>query len=271
MTSIHPTAANGFSQADAYAKLRPTYPQAVLDHLESLLVNNNSYKDIPMVDLAAGTGLGTKLLVEQGHYTNISAIEPVDDMREKLISLFPQVQTFKGTSWNIPLASESQQVVFIFQAFHWFADIKSLEEIHRILKPEGYLVLVWNLESKERSQWVRKLRDLYEQYEGDAPQYRQKKWKTIFKEPKVNQLFDLPLKSKQTTNDMYCTKETVITRIMKTRSHIKMLSQKEQNEIEEQIKSILDDSDNGFELNVDGYVHYPHDTDIFWTQRKDLI
>ena len=109
--------------------------------------------------MAAGTGLGTKLLVEQGQYTNISAIEPVDAMREKLVTLFPTVKAFKGTSWNIPLPSESQQVIFIFQAFHWFADITSLQEIHRILRPDGYLVLVWNLESKERSQWVKQLRE----------------------------------------------------------------------------------------------------------------
>ena len=111
---------------------------------------------------------------------------------------------------------------------------------------------------------------MYEQYEGEAPQYRQQKWKTIFKDPEVKQLFDLPLKYKQTTNDMRCTKETIITRIMKTRSHINILSQKEQDEIKEQIKAILDDSANGFKLDGDGYVFYPHDTDIFWTQRKSI-
>ena len=108
-------------------------------------------------DLAAGTGILTQLLVEDCGYKNVTAIEPVNAMRDKLSSVLPEVTAKKGTSWEIPLPSESQDAVIVAQAWHWFADIQSLREIYRVLKPNGHFILIWNLESP-RSRWVQGLR-----------------------------------------------------------------------------------------------------------------
>ena len=134
------------------ARTRPTYPAKALDQIQSLLPNPAS----AITDLAAGTGIMTKMLIERG-YTNVTAVEPAQAMREKLSSLLPNVPSLKGTSWEIPVESQSQEAVIVAQAFHWFADISSLQEIHRVLKPNGYIILIWNMESP-RSPWVRKLR-----------------------------------------------------------------------------------------------------------------
>lgn len=109
------------------------------------------------MDLGAGTGIMTKLLAEIKNFT-VTAVEPVDNMRSKLESLVPQVTSLKGTSWSIPVASSSQDMVVLAQCFHWFDDLKSLTEIHRVLKPQGVLVLIWNMESQERSSWVASIR-----------------------------------------------------------------------------------------------------------------
>ena len=108
---------------------------------------------------------------------------------------------------------------------------------------------------------------LYEQYENEAPQYRTGLWKNVFEDPVASSLFNLPLHHKKMANDMLCTKENVISRIMLTRSHIRVLPQDEQELIRKEIELILDDRDNGFALNDEGHVEYRHDTDIFWTQR----
>ncbi|KAI8139195.1 S-adenosyl-L-methionine-dependent methyltransferase [Fennellomyces sp. T-0311] len=263
MPSVHPTASNGFSQADAYAQLRPTYPKEAISWIQLLVPSDN--KTTCVLDLAAGTGIMTKLLAE--NYDNVTAVEPVDAMREKLLSVAPKVTVLKGTSWDIPVASQSQEAIVVAQAFHWFADLNGLREIHRVLKPGGYLILIWNLESKERSAWVRKLRDLYEQYENEAPQYRTGLWKDIFENVEASELFDLPLQHKRLVNDMPCTKENVISRIMLTRSHIRVLPQEKQEWIRKEVELILDDQTNGFTLDSEGRAEYPHDTDIFWTQR----
>jgi ubiquinone/menaquinone biosynthesis C-methylase UbiE len=109
-----------------------------------------------VLDLGAGTGIMTKLLVERGF--DVTAVEPVAAMRESLQLSLPTVKVLYGNSWSIPVESGSQNVVMLAQCFHWFDNIESLREIHRVLAPGGYIFLIWNMESKERSEWVKQLR-----------------------------------------------------------------------------------------------------------------
>ncbi|KAI8141506.1 S-adenosyl-L-methionine-dependent methyltransferase [Fennellomyces sp. T-0311] len=155
MLTTHATAAVGFSQqAKTYAQLRPSYPLEALEQIKTLIPN----PDAQITDLAAGIGKMTRLLLEH-RYVNVTAVEPVDAMRDILVSLLPKVHTIKGSSWDIPLASQSQDAIIVAQAFHWFADIETLQEIYRVLKPNGYLTIVWNKEDQSRGQWVKQLHE----------------------------------------------------------------------------------------------------------------
>jgi ubiquinone/menaquinone biosynthesis C-methylase UbiE len=137
------------------AKARPSYPATALQSFRSDLKLVPS--ETKILDLAAGTGKFTELLVKEGY--QVTAVEPVAEMRAKITEKLPTVNALEGTSWNIPVESESQDVVVIAQAFHWFDDIETLRECQRVLKPNGRLALIWNMESQERSKWVAKLRE----------------------------------------------------------------------------------------------------------------
>lgn len=138
------------------AKARPSYPAEAIDFISSLMADRQ--KPQKVLDLGAGTGIMTKLLVEKCEF-EVTAVEPVDNMRLKLESTAPQATSVKGTAWSIPVQDASQDMVMLAQCFHWFDDIKSLQEIHRVLKPGGLIILIWNMESRERSEWVAKLRE----------------------------------------------------------------------------------------------------------------
>jgi hypothetical protein len=77
---VEPAAAVGFGrQAGSYAKVRPAYPAAVMETLTSLLPPT---PDVHVCDLAAGTGILTRQLLDSGY--RVTAVEPVGGMREEL-------------------------------------------------------------------------------------------------------------------------------------------------------------------------------------------
>ena len=96
-----------------------------------------------MVDLGAGTGKFTRDLVERG--LRVTAVEPVQGMREVLERVLPDIRVLDGTAEAIPLADGEADAVTVAQAFHWFDPPRALPEIHRVLRPGGLVVLIWNV------------------------------------------------------------------------------------------------------------------------------
>lgn len=133
---------------------RPTYPLAGLELLREKLhlVPGESR----VLDLAAGTGKLTRLLANYGY--KLSAVEPTLSMREKFKAILPDIPLYDGTAWKIPFEDQSLDAVIVGQAFHWFDDLPTLKEIHRVLKPGGYLGLIWNMEDQKAKQWIAKMR-----------------------------------------------------------------------------------------------------------------
>ena len=134
-------AARGFQAgAEAYERGRPGYPTDAVDALTDAL---GVGPGATVVDLAAGTGKLTRLLVPSG--ATVIAIEPVDAMRRTLAAMLPRVPVVAGTAESMPLRDGSAGAVVAAQAFHWFDGEAALAEIHRVLAPGGRLGLVWNV------------------------------------------------------------------------------------------------------------------------------
>ena len=175
MRPIHPTARKGFSRGAAvYACGRPDYPSALLPWLRTaLLLSDNSVA----ADLGAGTGKFTRLLLKTG--AQVVAVEPVEAMRTQLIQDVPGVRAVAGTAESTTLKSGCVNAVTCAQAFHWFATREVLEEIHRVLAPQGRLGLVWNVRD-ESCEWVAALTALVAPYEADTPRFHTETWRRAF-------------------------------------------------------------------------------------------
>jgi hypothetical protein len=57
--------------------------------------------------------------------------------------------------------------------------------MHRVLKKEGTVVMIWNLEDR-RASWVARLREAYEKHEAGSPQYRLGLWRSVENVPVAN-------------------------------------------------------------------------------------
>ena len=107
-----------------------------------------------VIDLGAGTGKLTASLVGMG--LEVTAIEPLEAMRERLSEVLPEVPVHAGSAEAMPVPDDSADGLLVAQAFHWFRPVPALAEIARVLVSDGRLGLLWN--ARDDSQpWVAEL------------------------------------------------------------------------------------------------------------------
>jgi ubiquinone/menaquinone biosynthesis C-methylase UbiE len=133
--------------ADAYERARPSYPDDAVDWLLPPGAHT-------VLDLGAGTGKLTRAQVARG--LDVTAVEPLDEMRETLEATLPEVHALKGTAEEIPLPDQSVDVITVAQAWHWVDVERATAEAARVLRPGGTLGLIWNRRD-ERVPWVQRL------------------------------------------------------------------------------------------------------------------
>jgi SAM-dependent methyltransferase len=136
MSDIHPVAAAGFgSAAEVYERARPSYPAEAVEWIVSRCALGHGST---VLDVGAGTGKLTRLLLPSG--ARVIAVEPIDEMR----ALIEGCETVAATAEDLPFADRSADAITVAQAFHWFDHDRALPELHRVLRPGGSLVLIWN-------------------------------------------------------------------------------------------------------------------------------
>jgi SAM-dependent methyltransferase len=168
-SDLHP-ATHGFElAADAYERGRPDYPVAAIDFLVERLELRPGRT---VVDLAAGTGKLTRLLVPSG--AEVIAVEPIAEMRAKI----ENARVLEGTAEAIPLPDSSVDAVTVAQAFHWFRAEDALREIHRVLRPGGGLALVWNVRD-ERNPVQAAASAIINALDDGAPRRQKRDWAEV--------------------------------------------------------------------------------------------
>lgn len=129
-------------KADSYAKSRPSYPKELLGELALACGLTQAAVS---ADIGAGTGILTKLLLDQGW--TVDAAEPNSDMRgvlEKELCGYPGLTAVAGTAEETGLPTSRYDLVTAAQAFHWFDALAFQKECRRILKANGTVALIWN-------------------------------------------------------------------------------------------------------------------------------
>ncbi len=130
------------NRVDNYAKYRPDYPSQILELLRRKC---GLTRESIIADIGCGTGISSRMFLENGG--RVFGVEPNTAMREaaiKYLEQFPWFIPVAGTAEATTLADASVDIVVAAQAFHWFDPDKTRTEFKRILKPGGFVVLIWN-------------------------------------------------------------------------------------------------------------------------------
>jgi ubiquinone/menaquinone biosynthesis C-methylase UbiE len=170
-------------RVENYVLYRPGYPP---DALQALQTECGLKPADVVADVASGTGIWSRRLLENGN--PVLGVEPNAEMREageRLLAAFPNFTSVAGTAEATTLPDHAVDFVTAAQAAHWFHREQARREFVRILKPGGWLVLLWNERLTDSTKFLRDYEQLLLTYGTDYQDIRHEKTTS-----EVNQFFD---------------------------------------------------------------------------------
>ncbi len=172
--------------ASTYEKYRASYPAAAAEKiLEGFL------PPVRVADIGCGTGIASRVLAEHG--AQVIGVEPNADM-------IAQAQNFAtnseahlefqiGSGEKTGLDDGSVEVVVCAQSYQWFRPEVALPELHRILRPGGRLVLMWN-DKSDTDPFSVNFSRILKQAQAEAKRTGQWQKRNNSRDPSTSGLFD---------------------------------------------------------------------------------
>jgi ubiquinone/menaquinone biosynthesis C-methylase UbiE len=140
-------------RVEDYIKYRPSYPQEVI---QALVQEAGLSTGKVIADIGSGTGILTRQLLETN--CKVHAIEPNAAMRaaaEEMLGNHPGFISINATAENTSLPDRSLDGITAGQAFHWFDRLATKVEFRRVLRPGGFIALVWNSWQTDSSDFMK--------------------------------------------------------------------------------------------------------------------
>jgi len=148
-----------------YIRYRPSYPSAIRDVLRTECGLRPGHV---IADIGSGTGFLSELFLKNGN--RVFGVEPNEAMRqagEEYLASFDGLTSVNGSAEATTLDDSSVDFVTTGQAFHWFDQNAARREFTRVLKPNGWVVVIWNERLTDANPFVREYEDLLRKFGTD--------------------------------------------------------------------------------------------------------
>jgi ubiquinone/menaquinone biosynthesis C-methylase UbiE len=148
--------------AERYARGRPYFHPITIQNLVSASGKTHFRHAL---DVATGTGLGAKALLEVCDHVTGSDIAP--EMLEFARTTAPNATLLESPAENLPFPEANFDVLTTFLAFHWFDKPRFLREAKRVLEPGGHLMICnhhFTSELQEKPEFKTWMTDFYANY-----------------------------------------------------------------------------------------------------------
>lgn len=121
-------------QSDYYAKYRPSYPKSLVDYIVGFIDHKSS-----VWDCATGTGALAFELAD--YFTHVYATD-ISDSQLKYAKQKKNIYYSTSLAEKTSFSSESFDLITVAQAIHWFNFDEFYSEAKRVLKPNGWIVVL---------------------------------------------------------------------------------------------------------------------------------
>ncbi len=125
-----------------YLAHRPRYPNGVVAVLRMAC---GLTPELVIVDVGSGTGLLAEPFLQNGN--PVIGVEPDAEMRDAgdvMLRMYPSFSSMSGRAEQTGLPPACADVVMAGQSWHWFQPQAAAREFKRLLRPDGWVALVWN-------------------------------------------------------------------------------------------------------------------------------
>ena len=168
----HDPTARFSDRAEDYVKYRPHYSHDVVHALKAACGLKPEHL---IADVGCGTGMLAEIFLQNGN--RVIGIEPNHAMRqagEKYLSQYPAFRMLEGSAESTTLPQASVDFVVAGQAFHWFRPAETCAEFARILKADGWAVLLWHHRDTQATPFLRAYEEFVGRFSVDYEQVSQK-------------------------------------------------------------------------------------------------
>jgi len=159
--------------AGEYDAIRPGYPIELYKILATHCKLNSS--GTKALEIGCGTGQATVDLVK--YVGDLLCIDLGDDqirIAKKALENHSNV-TFRPLAFeNLDFGKQQFDLVFCAQAFHWLDPERRFEQTSQLLKHNGHLALVWNIDSCINAPLQERIDILYQEIVPSEPDYTER-------------------------------------------------------------------------------------------------
>ena len=148
-----------------YVRYRPSYPREAIGLFRDECGLRSGHV---IADIGSGTGILSELFLKNGN--RVYGVEPNKAMRaagEGYLASYDGFNSVEGSAESTSLADCSIDFVTAGQSFHWFDPEAARHEFARILKPAGWVVVLWNDRRMEEAPFTRAYEALLERFGND--------------------------------------------------------------------------------------------------------